>query len=116
MRLPIDTSAMTFLCATPPVAVVDFESRRQKADTETGELLYAVQLVALAGDGAEIVKVTVAGEPKLTSGAPVTVSGLTANYWAMGDRSGLSFRAAKVEPVTAPTASNGASASSRAAS
>jgi len=116
MRLPIDTSAMTFLCATPPVAVVDFESRRQKADTETGELLYAVQLVALAGDGAEIVKVTIAGEPKLTSGTPVRVSGLTANYWAMGDRSGLSFRAAKVEPVAAATASNGASASSRAAS
>ena len=47
-------------------------------------------------------KVTVAGEPKVTAGQPVKVAGLTANYWAMGDRSGLSFRAAKVEPVAAP--------------
>ena len=103
MRLPIDTSGMTFLCAVAASPVLDFESRRQRADLDTGEALYALQLLALNGEAAEIVKVTVAGEPKgVGSGQPVRVAGLTANYWAMGDRSGLSFRAAKVEPVAAP--------------
>jgi hypothetical protein len=102
MRLPIDAAGMTFLCAVAASPVLDFESRRQRADVDTGEALYALQLLALNGDAAEIVKVTVAGEPKVTAGQPVKVAGLTANYWAMGDRSGLSFRAAKVEPVAAP--------------
>jgi hypothetical protein len=82
--------------------VLDFESRRQRADLDTGEALYALQLLALSGEAAEIVKVTVAGEPKVASGQSVKVAALTANYWSMGDRSGLSFRAAKVEPVAAP--------------
>src|SRR5664279_3621814 len=102
MRLPIDTSGMTFLCAVAASPVLDFESRRQRADVDTGEALYALQLLALTGDAAEVVKITVAGEPKVAPGQPVKVAGLTANYWAMGDRSGLSFRAVKVEPVAVP--------------
>ena len=70
MRLPIDTSGMTFLCAVAASPVLDFESRRQRADVDTGEALYALQLLALNGDAAEIVKVTVAGEPKVTAGQP----------------------------------------------
>ena len=38
MRLPIDTSAISFLCALLPEPVVDFETRRPKAD-ENGEPL-----------------------------------------------------------------------------
>ena len=112
MRLPIDTAEMTFLCAIAPAPVVDFETRRQRAD-ENGEPLYGLQLVALTGDGAEVLKVTVAGEPGgLSQGKPVKVAGLVANYWQMNDRSGVSFRAARVEALTAPNASGSSSSSS----
>jgi hypothetical protein len=46
MRLPIDTSAISFLCALAPEPVVDFETRRPKAD-ENGEPLYVIQLLAM---------------------------------------------------------------------
>ncbi len=48
MRLPIDTSGLTLLVGLAPEPVVDFETRRPKAD-ENGEPLYQLQLVALGG-------------------------------------------------------------------
>jgi hypothetical protein len=46
MKLPVDTSAIAFLCALAPEPVVDFETRRPKAD-ENGEPLYLIQLLAM---------------------------------------------------------------------
>ncbi len=113
MKLPIDTSGMTLLCATPPEPVIDFDTRRPRAD-ENGEPIYQLQVVALGEGGAEVLQVKVSGQPKgITQGAPVKVTGLVATPWSMNDRSGVSFRAAKVEPVAA-TAS--ASSSARQAS
>ena len=60
MRLPIDTSGMTFMAAAPARPVTDFETRQHKAD-ENGELLYNLQVVALDPDGAQIITVKVAG-------------------------------------------------------
>jgi hypothetical protein len=116
--MPIDTSGLDFLCAVAPTPVIDFETRRQRADAETGELLFSVQLAALNGDAAEIVKVTTAGEPKgIAVQRPVKVSELTANYWSRGEKSGLSFRASRVEPMSAtPSASSASSSSSRSGS
>jgi hypothetical protein len=94
---------MTFLCAVGPEPVVDFDSKRPKAD-ESGAPLFAVQLVALAGGGAEVIVAKVAGEPKgVTQGAMVRVLGLVATPWAMGERSGVAFRAERIEPVTGGT-------------
>ena len=50
MKLPIDTSAIAFLCAMPPEPVVDFETRRPKAD-ENGEPLYVLQLLVMGEAG-----------------------------------------------------------------
>jgi len=102
MRLPIDTSAMTILAAGLAEPVIDFDSRRPKTDPVSGKPLFAVQLVLLAGDAAEVVSVKLAGvQPALRVGAPVTVSGLVASSWAMGERSGISFRAARLTPTPA---------------
>jgi hypothetical protein len=46
MKLPVDTSAIAFLCAVEAEPVVDFETKRPRAD-ENGEPLYVVQLIAL---------------------------------------------------------------------
>ncbi len=115
MRLPIDTSGLTLLVGMAPEPVVDFESRRPKAD-ENGEPLYQLQIVALGSEGAEVITVKVAGEPRgLTPGVPVKVLGLVALPWSMGERSGVSFKAARIEavgPVASTTAAAAPSAKS----
>lgn len=111
MRLPIDTSGLTLLVGLAPEPVVDFETRRPKAD-ENGEPMYQLQLVALGSEGAEVITVKVAGEPKgLAAGVPVKVLGLVALPWSMGDRSGVSFKAARIEAL-ASTSSTAAAAGS----
>ena len=100
MKLPIDTSAIAFLCALPPEPVVDFETRRPKAD-ENGEPLYVVQLLAMGDGSADLIAVKVPGVPSqaIRQGHPVKVIGLVAQPWVMADRSGVAFRAARIEPV-----------------
>ena len=101
MKLPVDTSAIAFLCALEPQPVLDFETRRPRAD-ENGEPLYVIQLIALAEGAAEILAVKVPGLPSgLRQGHPVKVSGLVAQPWSMNDRAGVAFRAARIEPVVA---------------
>jgi hypothetical protein len=102
VKLPIDTSAISFLCALPPEPVVDFETKRPRAD-DNGEPLYSVQLVALGEGSAEIIAVKVPGmpSPAIRQGAPVKVTGLVAQPWTMADRSGVAFRAARIEPAMA---------------
>jgi hypothetical protein len=101
MKLPVDTSAIAFLCALEPQPLLNFQSKEQRAD-ENGEPLYVVQLIALAEGEAEILAVKVAGMPSgIRQGHPVKVTGLVAQPWTMNDRSGVAFRAAGVEPVVA---------------
>jgi hypothetical protein len=101
VKLPVDTSAIAFLCALEPHPLLDFQSKQQRAD-ENGEPLYVVQLIALAQGEAEILAVKVPGLPTgIRQGHPVKVTGLVAQPWTMNDRSGVAFRAARVEPVVA---------------
>ena len=102
MRLPVDTSAIAFLCAVEAEPVVDFETRRPKAD-ENGEPLYVIQLLVMGEDSADLIAVKVPGVPSsaIRQGAPVKVGGLVAQPWTMNDRSGVSFRAARIEPAIA---------------
>jgi hypothetical protein len=102
VKLPIDTSAIAFLCALAPEPVIDFETRRPKAD-ENGEPLYVIQLLAMGDASADLIAVKVPGipSPAIRQGAPVKVSGLVAQPWTMQDRSGVSFRAQQVEPAMA---------------
>jgi hypothetical protein len=97
VRLPIDTSQLTFMCAAPARPVTDFETKQHKADLTTGELLYNVQVVALDSEGAEVIQLKVAGDPKVGQGAMLKLEGLVALPWSMGERSGVSFRANKIE-------------------
>jgi hypothetical protein len=99
MKLPVDTSAIAFLCALEPQPVLDFETRRPRADGN-GEPLYVVQLIALGEGEAEILAVKVPGMPSgIRQGHPVKVTGLVAQPWSMNERSGVAFRAARVEPA-----------------
>ena len=55
----------------------------------TGELLYNLQVVALDSEGAEVIVLKVAGDPKVGQGAMLKLEGLVALPWTMGDRSGV---------------------------
>lgn len=98
MRLPIDTSGMTFMAAAEARPVTDFETRLQKAD-ENGELLFNLQVVALDSDGAQILTVKVAGDPQVAQGAMLALDGLVAIPWSMNDRSGVAFRASAIRII-----------------
>jgi hypothetical protein len=102
VKLPIDTSAIAFLCALAPEPVVDFETRRPKAD-ENGEPLYVIQLLVMGEDSADLIAVKVPGvlSSGIRQGHPVKVHGLVAHPWTMNDRAGVAFRAARIEPVVA---------------
>ena len=101
MKLPVDTSAIAFLCALEPQPLLNYQSKEQRAD-ENGEPLYVVQLIALAEGEAEILAVKVRGLPSgIRQGHPVKVTGLVAQPWTMNDRAGVAFRAARIEPIVA---------------
>ena len=107
MRLPIDTSAISFLCALAPEPVLDFETKRPRAD-ENGEPLYVIQLLAMGEGSADLIAVKVPGQPGpgIRQGHPVNVTGLVAQPWTMNERSGVSFRAASVEPAIVQAKAN----------
>ena len=102
MRLPVDTSSIAFLCALEPQPVLAFDTKQPRAD-ENGEPLYVIQLLAMGDGSADLLAVKVPGLPSqaIRQGIPVKVTGLVAQPWTMADRSGVSFRAARVEPAIA---------------
>jgi hypothetical protein len=98
MKLPIDTSSITFIAASAPEAVLDYDTKTPKLDNESGQPLHSLQVVALSGDGADVLSVKVPGEPKgVAQGSTLKLVGLTAQPWVMGERSGVSFRAGHIE-------------------
>jgi hypothetical protein len=102
VKLPVDTSAIAFLCAVEAEPVVDFETKRPRAD-ENGEPLYVIQLLAMGDGSADLLAVKVPGTPSqaIRQGHPVKVTGLVAQPWTMNDRAGVAFRAARIEPAVA---------------
>ena len=96
MRLSINTSAVQFICTLPAEARVDRETGAPRLDRDTNLPTFQVQVAALDATGAEVLKVTVAGQPDVTVGQPVVIESLVAIPWSQGDRSGVAFRAASI--------------------
>ena len=97
MRLPIDTSRLQFLVVAPAEPLRQFEEGKPReawsARTDAnGEVLWRVQLVALGDGEAEIIRVSVPGDPKVAQGDMVRVEAMMAQAWEMAGRSGVSFR------------------------
>ena len=115
-KYPIDLGQYSsFSCSVGPKPVFERNSDKPSTDRVTGEPIYVVQLVAFGVNetGAEVLRVKFPGTPHpgLKAGALVKVSGLMVSEWDMPteNKHGLSFRADKVEPVSAaPAAKAGA--------
>ncbi|MHB8449683.1 MAG: hypothetical protein ACYDAQ_04415 [Mycobacteriales bacterium] len=109
MHIPVDTTRLMLIVTGPSEAVTDFETKRAKLD-ERGVPLFATQLAAVGDGGGEVYSVKTPGAPPvLPRGAEVRAVGLVATPWSMGERTGVSFRAERIEPVApaAKTASAG---------
>ncbi len=120
MRLKLDLRGVQFFLTKPAVPKVDRETGTQRADRDTGEMLFTVQVMALDESGGEVFAVTVpalASGPEVSVGQPVRLFDLVAIPWSQGDRSGVAFRASRWEPVAAssPTGKAGSPASATAA-
>ncbi|HEU5003446.1 MAG TPA: hypothetical protein VFW71_11805 [Actinomycetota bacterium] len=115
MRLPIDTSALQFVCSLPPEPVVEYENRNQPKVDRDGEPVFSMELIAMGAKGSQIFGVKFSGTPAagLKQGMPVRVAELEVSDWAIDGRHGLSFRAGRIEPLNghapAPAKSGGAS-------
>ena len=104
MRLPIDTSRLQFLVAVPAEQLLQFEEGKPRhawapRTDANGEILWRIQLVALGDGEADIIRVSVPGDPKLSQGELVRVEAMTAQAWDMDGRSGMAFRANAVRAV-----------------
>jgi hypothetical protein len=108
IQLPIDTSAVSFIDVMPPEPVLDRQTKQQRADAN-GEPLYSIELLCIGELGGEVLPVKFPGTPPvgIRRGMPVTVTGPMVTDWAIGDRVGLTFRAAKAEPRSDADAETG---------
>ncbi|GAA2154568.1 hypothetical protein GCM10009760_53600 [Kitasatospora kazusensis] len=114
--IPVDGTRLgTMTCiVAPEVRIANRETGEIKKDRD-GQTVYTVGVaVRQEQRRASLIEISVSGEPAgVTEGVRVTVTGLTAFSWAMGDRHGLSFRADSITPApAAPTASAPAAAAS----
>ena len=67
--------------------------------------MHVTELVAMDQTGAEVIKVTTAGEPRVAKRQLVTVVKLVATPWNIDGRGGVAFRAEAIVPVPATPAS-----------
>jgi hypothetical protein len=105
MRLPVDTSVVSFVSAGPAEPSLDFTTKQQRTDAK-GVPLHRVDLFAVGEGGTkDVITVKVPGEVRgLGQFTPVKVTDLVATTWTMKDpngteRTGVSFSASKVEAL-----------------
>ena len=116
VQLEIKTQGVEFVVSRAPQPKNDNDGR-QKADRDSGAPLYVTELVAMDDTGAEVIKVTTAGQPRITTRQLVTVVKLVATPWNIDGRGGVAFRAESITPIsvdssTAPVAGSKAGAGS----
>ena len=108
MRFPIDASRLQFLVVSSAEPLRKFEEGKPRESwaprvDDNGEVLWRVQLVALGGGDAQIIRVAVPGDPAVNEGEMVRVDGMTAQAWEMEGRFGMAFRASAIKSLTART-------------
>lgn len=105
MRLKLETSEVAFTVTKAPEPRRDYGKTEQKVDRDTGRPQWVVEVLALDPERGEVIRVTVAGDqPRVTQGQAVRFEGLEAIPWSNNDKSGVAFRAASVQPASAPKA------------
>lgn len=103
MILPIDSSQASFIASGEPTVVHEFGTDRPKYSAE-GVPLFEVSVMATFSGTSDVIKVKTPGQQQgITAGTVVRLVDLVAIPYAMPNRSGTAFRAARIEPVTPAT-------------
>lgn len=107
-NIPVDTSALTFVCVSPPrPKVINQDTGEVRVDRD-GNTVFTVGLSAADESGrVELLNVAVSGAPEITVGQVVRPVGLVGSPWEREFngrlRWGIAYRAAQIVPA-APTA------------
>src|SRR3954468_17057806 len=106
MRLPIDTDRLQFLVVAGAEPLKQFEEGKPRESwaprvDANGEVLWRIELVALGDGQAQIIRVSVPGEPAVKQGEMVRVEEMTAQAWEMDGRNGMAFRAGAIRSASA---------------
>jgi hypothetical protein len=101
VRFPVDTSRLRFMVVAAAEELRQFEEGRPREawarrTDANGEVLCRVQVVALGDEDAEIIRVTVPGDPKVSQGEMVRLQDMTFQAWEMDGRNGTTFRASSI--------------------
>jgi hypothetical protein len=101
MRFPIDTSRLKFMVVAPAEEQRQFEEGKPRESwarrtDANGEVLWRVQVVAMGDGDAEIIRLTVAGDPKIGQGEMVRVAGMTSQAWEVDGKAGTTYRAESI--------------------
>jgi hypothetical protein len=110
--IPVDTSRLGVLrCAVAPEAKIsNFETQEVKKDRDGNTIYTVAVMVRQQGRRVSVIEIAVPHEPKgLVEGAEVTVTDLEAFAWNMGDRHGISYRAAAIAPARPAAGKSGGS-------
>jgi hypothetical protein len=104
--IPVDTSRLTFVCVTPPrPRLVNQDTGEIKTDKH-GRTVYQVGLSAADPTGrAELINVSIPGEPMIGVGQLAELSGLVGFAWEQSrngqTRWGIAYRAESLTAVSA---------------
>ncbi|GGU92180.1 hypothetical protein GCM10010182_04190 [Actinomadura cremea] len=107
-NIPVDTSALTFVCVSPPrPKLVSQETGEVKVDRQ-GNTVFTVGLsVADSAGRVDLLNVAVSGDQAVNVGQIVAPVGLVAFPWdaVLGGerRSGVAFRADRIDSVAVPS-------------
>lgn len=119
-NIPVDVSALTFVCVSPPrPKLVNQDTGEVKTD-RNGQTVFTVGLSAADASGrVDLLNVAVVGDQSVTIGEVVTPVGLVAFPWeaVLGGekRWGVAYRADRIAPVSSaapPSASSSSGSSS----
>jgi hypothetical protein len=107
MRIPVDTQKVQVLAIGQPTPVLDFTTKTPKVD-QSGLPLFKVAVV-LTGTGdrddpTTTITIAAATAPAIKTGDRLVATELVASSWTFRDnsgreRSGVSFRAKRLEPA-----------------
>ncbi|MEV7025503.1 hypothetical protein [Kitasatospora sp. NPDC093558] len=106
-NLPLDAARLGSALCVSVEEKTDPDTGQVKADRDGLPVWTVGVAVRPEGRKTALIEVAVSGEPVgVEVGQAVRLVGLEAFWWEMNRRMGLSFRAASVVPVTAPSKPN----------
>ncbi len=99
MPFGIDTTNAEFRAASAPEPEINPETNTPKL-TPKGEQIFTLRAVLIGSAGAEIIRIKTTSKPEgISVGAAIRVFELTGRPWAAGNRSGVTYWAARIEAI-----------------